>query len=95
MFQTVFSPSPDEACALLDYVRYLWDERIGEQIGAHPLYRPSALWKQWAGQTFAGFSLEKILLQGGHAFPSSVEVGTEEGGERGGASWRRGRSTAF
>ncbi len=89
MFQTVFSPSPDEACALLDYVRYLWDERIGEQIGAHPLYRPSALWKQWAGQTFAGFSLEKILLQGGHAFPSSVEVGTEEGGERGGVSWRR------
>jgi hypothetical protein len=40
------------------------------------------LWKHWAGQTFTGFSLDTILLQGGHAFPSSVEVGLGgEGGE--------------
>ena len=81
MFQTVFSPSAGEARTLLDFMRYLWDEQVGEQIAGHPLYCPSALWKQWAGQTFTGFSLEKILLQGGHAFPSSVEVGMgrEEG----------------
>ncbi len=89
MFQTVFSPSADEARTLLDYVRYLWDEHIGEQIAEHPLYRPSTLWKQWAGQTFAGFSLERILLQGGHAFPSSVEVGLGETGEEGASRWRR------
>ena len=85
MFQTVFSPSADEARTLLDFMRYLWDEHVGDRISGHPLYSPSALWKQWAGQTFTGFSLEKILLQGGHAFPSSVEVG---GGQRGGRGSR-------
>ncbi len=64
MFQTVFTPSVDEARTLLDYVRYLWDEGVGEQLAEHPLYRPSGLWRQWAAQTFAGFSLEKIFLQG-------------------------------
>ncbi len=89
MFQTVFTPSADEARTVLDYVRYLWDERIGEQLAEHPLYRPSALWKHWAGQTFTGLSLEKILLQAGHAFPSSVEVGGTDTGERKASRWRR------
>ncbi|KXK03031.1 MAG: hypothetical protein UZ03_NOB001001714 [Nitrospira sp. OLB3] len=74
MFQTVFAPTPAEACTLLDYVRFLWEERIGERIANDPLYRPSDLWRQWAAQTFTGFSLEKLLLQGGHAFPASMEV---------------------
>jgi hypothetical protein len=95
MFQTVFSPSREEACALLEYVRFLWDHNEEEQISAHPLYGPSALWRQWAGQTFTGFSLEKILLQGGHAFPSSVEVsaGGEPNGDQ--SSWRRAAGVLF
>lgn len=88
MFQTVFSPSAEEARTLLDYMRYLWDEQVGDQIAGHPLYRPSALWKQWACQTFTGFSLEKIILQGGHAFPPSIEVGAGGDGE-GGSRLRR------
>lgn len=89
MFQTAFSPTREEARTLLDYVRYLWDEDVGAQIAAHPLYRPSDLWTHWAGQTFTGFSLDRLLLQGGHAFPSSVEVGL--GGEEAGNTprWRR------
>ena len=89
MFQTAFSPSREEARTLLDYVRFLWEEEVGARIVAHPLYRPSDLWKHWAGQTFTGFSLDTILLQGGHAFPSSVEVGL--GGEGAGntSRWRR------
>lgn len=89
MFQAAFSPTREEARTLLDYVRFLWEEEVGARIAAHPLYRPSDLWKHWAGQTFMGFSLDTILLQGGHAFPSSVEVGL--GGEEAGntSRWRR------
>ena len=75
---------------MLDYVRYLWEEEVWARIEEHPLYRPSDLWKQWAAQTFTGFSLDKILLQGGHAFPSSIEV--ESGGDGAGrrpSRWRR------
>ena len=79
MFQTVLSPSRDEALRLLDYARYLWSENVADQIAAHPSFAPSDLWRHWAGQSFMGVSLEKLLLQGGHAFPSSIEVGTEDG----------------
>lgn len=74
MFQTVFAPSRDEALQLMDYARYLWAENIAGQIAAHPCFAPSALWRHWAGQSFCGLSLEKLILQGGHAFPCSVEV---------------------
>ncbi len=90
MFQTIFAPSADEVRTLLGYVQYLWEHRVVDQMAAHPLYAPSALWKQWAGQTFTGFSLEKIILQGGHAFPSSVEVGLGGEAENGRFRWRRG-----
>ena len=79
MFQTVFSPSREEALRLLDFGRYLWLEDVADKVAAHPHFAPSALWRKWAGQTFMGFSLEKILLQGGHAFPSSIEVEAENG----------------
>ena len=89
MFQTVFTPSADEARTVLDYVRYLWDERIGEQLAEHPLYRPSALWKHWAGQTFTGFSLEKILLQGRPCLPVLGRGRGTDNGERKASRWRR------
>ena len=89
MFQTAFSPTRDEARTMLDYVRFLWEANIGAQIAAHPLYCPSDLWKHWAGQTFAGFSLDTIVLQGGHAFPSSVEVGTGGAEAMPRSRWRR------
>ena len=89
MFQTAFSPTREEARTLLNYVRYLWDEDVGAQIATHPLYRPSDLWKHWAGQTFTGFSLDTMVLQGGHAFPSSVEVGLGGEGEGNTSRWRR------
>jgi hypothetical protein len=79
MFQTVFSPSREEALKLLDFGRFLWLEDVADKVAAHPHFAPSAVWRKWAGQTFMGFSLEKILLQGGHAFPSSIEVGAEDG----------------
>ena len=78
MFQTVFSPSRDEALQLMDFARYLWAENIADQVVSHPLFAPSALWRHWAGQSFVGLSLEKLLLQGGHAFPQSIEVAAEE-----------------
>ena len=53
MFQTVFPPSADEARTVLDYVRYLWDERRGT-LAEHPC-SAVCLWKHWAGQTFTGF----------------------------------------
>jgi hypothetical protein len=74
MFQTVFSPSRDETLRLLDYSRYLWAEGIAEKVASHPLFAPSPLWRRWAGQSFLGFSLEKLILQGGHAFASAIEV---------------------
>ena len=95
MFQTAFSPTREEARTLLNYVRYLWDEDVGAQIASHPLYRPSDLWKQWAGQTFTGFSLDRLLLQGGHAFPSSVEVGLAGEELRHPPRWRRCLSALF
>lgn len=78
MFQTVFSPSREEALKLFDFGRYLWAENIADQIAGHPRFAPSILWRHWAGQTFVGFSLEKLLLQGGHAFPSGIEVEAQE-----------------
>lgn len=78
MFQTVFSCSRDENLSLLDFFRYLHAERVADQICSHPLFAPSPLWKKWASETFLGFSLEKLLVQGGHAFSSSVEVGLAE-----------------
>ena len=77
MFQTVFAPSREESLRLLDFGRYLWVENIADKVAAHPCFAPSGLWRSWAGQTFFGFSLEKLLLQGGHAFPSSIEVEAE------------------
>ena len=32
MFQTVFSPSREEARTLLESVRYLWEEEVGARI---------------------------------------------------------------
>ncbi|MBS0157778.1 MAG: putative sugar O-methyltransferase [Nitrospira sp.] len=78
MFQTVFSPSRAEALHLMDFARYLWAENIADQVASHPLFAPSSLWRHWAGQSFVGLSLEKLILQGGHAFPHSVEVAAEE-----------------
>jgi hypothetical protein len=78
MFQTVFAPSREEALRLLEFARYLWVEDVAEKVAADPRFAPSALWRAWAGQTFVGFSLEKMLLQGGHAFPSSIEVQAED-----------------
>jgi hypothetical protein len=88
MFQTVFAPTREEVSALLDYIRFMWDQNVADQILAHPLYRPSQLWQQWAGQTFAGFSTEKILLQGGHALSSSVEVPSAAEPSGGSPWWR-------
>lgn len=78
MFQTVFAPSREEALRLLEFGRYLWVEDVAGKVAAHPRFAPSSLWRTWAGQTFLGFSLEKVLLQGGHAFPSSIAVEAEE-----------------
>lgn len=78
MFQTVFAPSRTEALQLMDFARYLWAENIADQIAAHPLFAPSSLWRHWAGQSFVGLSLEKLILQGGHAFPRSIEVAAED-----------------
>ena len=79
MFQTVFSCSSDERLQLLDYLRFLHVENVEAQVLNHPAFAPAPLWKNWASESFLGFSLEKLLLQGGHAFPSSVEVGLAEG----------------
>lgn len=78
MFQTVFAPSRAEALQLMDFARYLWAENIADQVASHPLFAPSSLWRHWAGQSFVGLSLEKMILQGGHAFPHSIEVSAEE-----------------
>ena len=78
MFQTVFSPSRAEALQLMDFARYLWAENIADQVTSHPLFAPSTLWRHWAGQSFVGLSLEKLILQGGHAFPHSIEVAAED-----------------
>ncbi|MDR4473450.1 MAG: hypothetical protein MRJ92_12675 [Nitrospira sp.] len=68
----------DEALQLMDFARHFWAENIADQVVSHPLFAPSALWRHWAGQSFVGLSLEKLILQGGHAFPQSIEVAAEE-----------------
>ncbi len=43
MFQTVFTPSRDEALQLMDFARYLWAENIADQVASHPRFAPSSL----------------------------------------------------
>lgn len=75
MYQTLFCGDREDYLLLTDYLHYLYAENVRERLLTHPLFAPSELWKDWAEETFVGFSTEKMLLQGGHAFPVSIEVG--------------------
>jgi len=74
MYQTLFCGERADYLALTQYLHYLFAENVREKLLPHPLFKPSELWNEWAGETFIGFSTDRLLLQGGHAFPDSLEV---------------------
>jgi hypothetical protein len=62
MFQTVFSPSREEARTLLESVRYLWEEEAGTRIVAYLRFMARTL---KPGGTLLSVNLRNIALSGG------------------------------
>lgn len=72
MFQAVFEGKSDDFISLLRYMEW-WIREGYDKLETSP-FCPSALWKEWANQTFVGFSSSKMILQSGHNFPSSFQI---------------------
>ncbi len=77
MFQTYFRGDLHEFSDLLDYFRFLAEERVVERL-ADSVYGPSSTWRDWAHKTFIGFSTGGVLVQSGHNFSVSQYVSWQE-----------------
>ena len=73
MFQTEFRGDLCEFSDLLDYFRFIAEERVVERL-ADSVYGPSSTWRDWARKTFIGFSTGGVLVQSGHNFSVSQPV---------------------
>jgi len=77
MFQTEFRGDLHEFSDLLDYFRFLAEERIVERL-TESIYGPSSTWRNWGRKTFTGFSTGGVLIQSGHNFSVSQHVSWQE-----------------
>lgn len=77
MFQTEFRGDLREFSDLLDYFRFVAEERVVERL-ADSVYGPSSTWRDWARKTFIGFSTSGVLVQSGHNFNVSRHVSWQE-----------------
>lgn len=72
-YLTVFRADDDVIRRLLEYRRWLVDERCHARIEQTP-YSPSRLWRDWQRQSILGFGPGRITLQSGHNFARARSI---------------------
>jgi len=72
-FITFAQITATERLRVLSYLSWITTQDVFNKILSHPLYAPSAIWKNWTSDTFLGFSADKLMLKSGHNFGVSFD----------------------